>query len=555
MSRRLGVSTLLILVLVGSAAPSLHAQGGQGGQGGRGGQGGQAGRPDLDVVIREIQSTPTTVADLRRREMVISRWAQRLKAKCDIKGVYGLADQEALKRLIESDPEAAARKIDGIIQAFSALDSGAGPALPAALPAALSPPAPRIASFPSKLRDARLIELTATGGAPAGESAVFAAQGRFTVTLSGSPVAIVPAGWTNRAPDGRSGMLGVLGDALQSVADEAPRLGYGMVKLSGRSGLNWAVYRLGGPEIPAGPAYLEQIARKVELAQKSGLEVLLVIEPSAEKERRQAALTKQEMKARKILFSESDVPAYREFLKTVFARFPTVKLYALGNESDVSMPPEDYARALLATYDAMKSQRPECELVTSGYLLGQGTDYFDKVFKVLDGRRAFDHFDMRHIFGFYRELDLLRREYAAARELLDRSGYRDADIWMTETSAPARMPGQPETSDEAQAAEVIKRHLTAFAIGVKRVLWTGVVDLDAFGGERQGYYSYVGLATNPAGGGRFEKRASYFAYRALSDIVAQADMRSLRPIEAGESVTGYTLNAGIGPVYILWRTD
>lgn len=545
MARLLRILTLLAVALAGSGAPALRAQDGR------------QPRPDLDVIIREIQQTPTTVADLRRREMVISRWAQRLKGRADFKGVFGMKDREELLRLIESDPAAAAAKIDAVIQALAALEQGTSPA-PIAPPAPQAPAtlrAPRTASFASRLTDARVIDLTAMEGAAAGGRPVPVVRGWLTVTLSGAPVAVVPAGWSGRAPGGRSGMLGVLGENLALVAEEAPRLGYGMVKLSGRSGLNWAVYRLGAPELPAGPAYLDLIAKNVDLAQKAGLEVLLVIEPSAAKERRRAALTKQEMKDRKVPFAESDIPAYREFLGTVLARFPTVKLYALGNESDLSMRPEDYARALRATYDFFKQRRPECELVTSGYLLGEGTEYFEQVLRALDGKRAFDHFDMRHIFGTYRELDLLRREYAAARDLLDRHACADVDIWMTETSAPSRMPGQPETSDEAQAAEVIKRHLTAFALGVKRVLWTGVVDLDAFGGERQGYYSYVGLATNPAGGGRFEKKAAYFAYRALSDILVQADLRSIRPVEAGENVAGYTLNAGSGPVSVLWRTD
>jgi len=536
MARPLRIPALLVLAFFGSAAPGLRAQEAR------------PPRPDLDVMVREIQRTPTSVADLRQREMVVSQWAKRLKDTVDLRGVFGMKDRDELLRLIESDPETAARHIDGIIRKFAALDPGA-------TPAPVVPPAPRSVSFPCALADVRVIDLAAKDGAVAGGIAAAVVQGRLTARLSGSPVAIVPSGWTGRAPGGRSGMLGVLGDYLPLVAEEAPRLGYGMVKLSGRNGLNWAIYRLGGPEIPAGAAYLDLIAKNVELAQKSGLEVLLVIEPSGEKERRLTALTKLEMKARKFPFSESDVPLYREFLKTVFSRFPTVKLYALGNESDISMQPEDYARALRATRDIMERQRPGYELVTSGYLLDQGTDYFEKVFKALDGKRVFDHFDMRHIFGYYRELDLLRREYAAARDLLDRFGYRDVDIWMTETSVPARIPGRPDTSDEAQAAEVIKRHLTAFALGVRKVFWTGVVDHDAFGGERQGYFSYVGLASNPLGGGRSEKKPSYFAYRALSDIIAQADVRSIRPVEAGENVTGYTLNAGNGPVYILWRTD
>ncbi|MBI4666719.1 MAG: hypothetical protein HY751_09960 [Nitrospinae bacterium] len=517
------------------------------------GRGGMArgGNVNYDYLL----SSPTTMENADERFQAVSNWAFSLREKgVHLREVFDQNDMMRIRGLLQSDRAMAVKEIDASIKRLAGVagvSTPAGPGLGQSAMGRQYPTAPVTLSIPYPYAGYYIMPLVndpADGAIMAGLN-----RGILTVTLHGSP-AIVTQDPLEKSKDPalRNQSFGFLADDLDAATRHTPELNFGWVKLSGLKGANWSVYLHGAPGMETGEAYLESIRRNAEKAAQAGLNVLLIIEPMQEKKRTKVA-TSIDMKTRRVAFQDHQSEEYTNFLRKLFAKLPMVKYYSLGNEADNYMAAEDYARALKVTYDTLKESCPACSLVTSGYLNDNGAAYFEQALAALKGKRAFDHFDMRHVFGYYGEYRRIKEEYRAARNMLDRYGYRDAEIWMTETASPSAMSGDPNTSDAAQAADVVRRYVTAYAAGVKKVFWAAVTDHYMFGG-RHGFFDSAGIIHNPANDGRADLKPAYHTYALMARTLAGANLATAERVEVGPSAECYRVMKDGKPFYFMWPT-
>ncbi|MBI4860992.1 MAG: hypothetical protein HY815_12165 [Candidatus Riflebacteria bacterium] len=280
-----------------------------------------------------------------------------------------------------------------------------------------------------------------------------------------------------------------------------------------------------------------------------------------------------------------DMGAYLAFLKKAVERYdgdgiddapgsPVVRYWEIQNEVDLKMSwmdtPENYALLLAESYRVIKEASQEAVVLCSA---ASGPDprepkfgfpeFFVRVFAALAKARknpAERFFDVSsfHVYNEHATVfPLLSRHVALLRQELDRWGYGDVPLWLTETSthsdrpsdAPADIPAHPEAE---QAADVVKIYVGCAAVNVPKVFWVTLTEWAGFGGEPGGYWDHVGLINNPTLDGKSHKKLAYFTFRRLSEAIGGGRITLARIVEAENGRFVCHLRTGGRSLWIAW---
>jgi hypothetical protein len=236
------------------------------------------------------------------------------------------------------------------------------------------------------------------------------------------------------------------------------------------------------------------------------------------------------------------------------------------NDKWLKTSTDNYAHVLDITSKAIKTVNPSAKIALSGMAdIGPGTaglfhQYYLKILEKLKGKQV-DIFDY-HFYGDAKNSwKTMKDAYRMIREGLDSIGYKDMEIWITETGTYTGRPRDvqgyaPLQTEKEQAVDLVKRLIYPLTFGVKRVFWAwGIVDCAASEGP-DGYMGLIYNGKGPDNPGYGVKKLSYYAYKKMVEILDGSDWNNIQTIKEeqndGYGIFLYKFTRNGKPVYVGW---
>lgn len=243
--------------------------------------------------------------------------------------------------------------------------------------------------------------------------------------------------------------------------------------------------------------------------------------------------------------------------------------WELGDEQNgtwgTACAPEEYARRVSVLAPGIRRGCPQCSIVMGGLLDGpeMGNWALAPYLQAFLETGAGEWIDIYafHYYGLARPhpvnpqaqlYDSAETIVADMRTLLAAYDEGDAPIWVTETCTFSGGMGVIEQSESDQAADLVKRYLTLWALGVDVVQWCYLTE-PQYEGTGIGFFDQSGLiydGIGPFDGGGGVKKRAYFAYLQMLNFLRDA-MLVERRTENG--VTAISFCETTTPVTVLWQ--
>ncbi len=245
-----------------------------------------------------------------------------------------------------------------------------------------------------------------------------------------------------------------------------------------------------------------------------------------------------------------------------------IRYWQIGNEPNwgwaTSCPPDEFARRAGIIAAGIRAACPDCTILMGGLL--DGPEMGDLALEPYLGRfldagggEWIDVYNF-HYYGVARPTgasgvqnyrtgeDILGR----MRLVLDRFGYGDRPIWVSETSTFSGRMGDLVQLEEEQAADLVKRFVLLGQLGVEKVFWTYVTE-PKYEGTGEGFFDQAGLVYDgfgPADRGAGVKKRAFFAYQHLIARLRGAVPTGIHT-ERGVTTARFSLDGKT--VAVLWQ--
>ena len=214
---------------------------------------------------------------------------------------------------------------------------------------------------------------------------------------------------------------------------------------------------------------------------------------------------------------------------------------------------EGFAEFVQLGADAVRAADPGARVLCAGTFSPPAParerlwqDFWLPLIRKLGGRGP-DIFDLHWFDVRYRDS---YPAFRAFRDALDRNGFGNAEIWITETGASSR------ESEQSQAGEVVKRFVYPLAYGVKRVFWAWALVEGYPPFTCESIFDYTGLVYDgncPGDPGYGVRKLGYYTYALLTRKLAGASFPSTATLCSGENgVFAYKFPKPGEAVYVLW---
>ncbi len=156
----------------------------------------------------------------------------------------------------------------------------------------------------------------------------------------------------------------------------------------------------------------------------------------------------------------------------------------------------------------------------------------------------------------------VKPKFDIIRRLLNETGHSDIPIWITETSSWTGSPNAeawgggvpyPNHTSEQQAAEIVKRYVYPFSLGVKKIFWSPSIIDTNYNGISTGYFSNIGLIYRDG----IKKIPSFITYQLMVSklktftAVTRANMDDT-------NIYLFKFEFGAGgkpPAYVIWKEN
>ena len=243
--------------------------------------------------------------------------------------------------------------------------------------------------------------------------------------------------------------------------------------------------------------------------------------------------------------------------------------WELGDEQNgtwgTACDPREYARRVAVIAPAIRQGCPDCSIVMGGLLDGpEMGDWalapYLRSFLAAGGGEWIDVYAF-HYFGLAKPhpatpqaqlYDSAEPIVADMRALLAAYGKGQSPIWVTETCTFSGKMGLVEQSESDQAADLVKRYVLLWSLGVDVVQWCYLTE-PQYEGTGVGFFDQSGLiydGEGPYDGGAGVKKRAYDAYLQMTQLLRGADLIE-RQTEFG--MTSVQFEATIGPLTVLWQ--
>jgi len=243
--------------------------------------------------------------------------------------------------------------------------------------------------------------------------------------------------------------------------------------------------------------------------------------------------------------------------------------WELGDEQNgawgTSCDPEEYARRVSLLAPAIRRACPQCSVVMGGLLDGpdMGAWRLEPYFRRFLAAGGGDWIDVYafHYYGLARPnprwpaaqlYDSASTIVEQMGEALHEYGVRSAPIWVTETSTFSGLVGEVEQSESEQAADLVKRYVLLWSLGVDVVQWCYLTE-PQYEGTGVGFFDQSGLVYDgigPYDRGEGVKKRAYVAYQRMLERLRGA---ILVDRVTGNGATLARFEAEEGPLAVLWQ--
>ncbi len=275
----------------------------------------------------------------------------------------------------------------------------------------------------------------------------------------------------------------------------------------------------------------------------------------------------------------ADLDGFARFVKELVQTHPSVKYWQLDNEINNGVfwkdTPQNYARLLRLTSGVIREACSDCKVVLGSSININGTGdplpvelYFEPVLQELNkyGKNYFDVFDY-HFFppkGYTPESYYLAyaQGVASTRNLLDKYGYSDAEIWTTETMVPTtdgmsqiniqKLPKEYQSVTEKQQAKaLIKTYVSGISNGVKKVFWTKLTEGPVF----DFMFNRAGLIRHPSMSSSTDKKLSYYTYKKMVEVLDGSDWDNVQTIQESNGIYVYKFMKDGKQIWVVWNDN
>jgi hypothetical protein len=398
------------------------------------------------------------------------------------------------------------------------------------------------------------------------KSRIRAINGKITVEVGEVPVVVEPLPYEAKGPIDRFLSPFGIHDPGSDPSESIVAVNAFWVRRAGRSGLVWDLI-----EFRPGEFDWSRMDQSALNATKAGIYSVYTVKPVSKSY------------GAEIGYLPSNMDAYLRFLKKSVERYdgdgkddapgsPIINYWQIENEVDTSLywkdTPENYARLLMRSYEAIKQVNPNAKVLIAGMSYPDGLEnFYVPVFREIDresvpGKKYFDIMDFHWVrdpvTGSYRKQssklgktfemkDIVRD----MRRELENIGYRDIPIWITEmsdhTGCDANLPCQ---SEKGQAVSLAKRYTLSLSNGISKIFWVSLTEWKEFDGQKNGYFDNVGLIYNSKVRGKSDRKLAYYTYRLLAEKMDE--LINVRYLDSVQGVHIYEILRKGKKIYILW---
>jgi len=246
-----------------------------------------------------------------------------------------------------------------------------------------------------------------------------------------------------------------------------------------------------------------------------------------------------------------------------------VLVWELGDEQNggwgTSCDPEEYARRVSLLAPAIRRACSHCTIVMGGLLDGPEMGDWAAVpylrrFLAAGGGEWIDVYAF-HYYGVAQpdprwpgaqRYDSATAIVAGMQDALSEYGFNSSPIWVTETSTFSGRVGEVEQSEIEQAADLVKRYVLLWSLGVDVVQWCYLTE-PQYEGTGLGFFDQSGLVYDglgPYDKGEGVRKRAYFAYLQMIDRLHGAHLVER---ETSNGTTLVRFETENGPVSVLWQ--
>lgn len=324
----------------------------------------------------------------------------------------------------------------------------------------------------------------------------------------------------------------------------------------------------------------EYVRQVVDVA---GATMIVKIKPETNWETTGVRLQGRKGKAR---YAPGNWEDYRTYLRRLASRYKgKVRFWMLGNEPNEYFGcPEVFAKFVRVSHEVLTQVDPRATCTLGAPAANNTgkkyTRFYEAVLRDLarDKTSYFIAMDI-HRYGFvggrgrYDDTDTPTiSHWQDFRRVLDESGFTGVPLWQCEQ---ATYSGQDLAvyvstvdkryelqTEEEQASDVVKRLLYPLTQGVRRTVWSTVIEHRAFKGEEHNRFNTTGLVYNgsdfsktPTDRGAGVKKLGYHTYKLVARTLSDADPGKVELVETGSKdvrLLKFVLRRGGDVLYVAW---
>ncbi|MFQ5754158.1 MAG: hypothetical protein ACE5HI_19385 [bacterium] len=160
------------------------------------------------------------------------------------------------------------------------------------------------------------------------------------------------------------------------------------------------------------------------------------------------------------------------------------------------------------------------------------------------------------------------RLYEVIREVLDREGFAEVELWNTQTGThsgtPTGMLNVPQT-EKKQAEIVVKHYVMSFAHDIEKIFWNGVYEIPmASGGlgdppDPDNFFSVMPLVYDGEGqegaNNKDVKKLSYYTFKKMVEVLEGSDWDNVQTVQEDNGVYVYKFTKDGKPIWVAWNDN
>ncbi|MDD5491492.1 MAG: hypothetical protein PHV60_02265 [bacterium] len=200
---------------------------------------------------------------------------------------------------------------------------------------------------------------------------------------------------------------------------------------------------------------------------------------------------------------------------------------------------------------------PIAKLMDSPPGIREREEFYAPLLKDLNGKYI-DIFDI-HYYGSLQETSsegwnwiFMKDVYTYIRQILNKNGYQNTEIWFTETAVPSEPSGE-----RFQAMNLVKRFIYPLSFGVKKVFWWNMVEgeypLEVDKPANHFGLVYDGLGQGDPGYG--VKKLAYYTYKIMVEVLAGSDWNKIETIHEKDGIYVFKITKQGKSVWVAWNEN